>query len=240
MGNFDVTCSLSNTSISSEEQCLMIVFNDFGYDDIKPEFLILQLQSLLKTKKERLKDIGTFEKMDLDESKKIKLLEYSRFVDPIYDVVIGEYDFEGSIENYKYDRGKKCLFFHLWVIEAVFDESLEEMIKDKEDFVYKILTKMYNLRRIPIFSDNSSCSHPKSENEINDMIKLNTKTIEYLKESYKKLGKFKYNEDSETIETTWICNECGFSDYNLSISELDINSGNLQCSNCGCSEFHLK
>lgn len=240
MGYFDVTCSLSNTSISSEEQCLMVIFNDFGYDDIKPEYLILQLQSLLKTKKEKLKDIEFFEKLDLVKHEMFKSLGYYRHVDPVFDVVIGEYDFEGSVENYKYQGYKKCLFFHLWAIEAIFDESLEEMIRDKDDFVYKMLSKMYNLRRIPIFSDNSSCSHPKSENEINDMIKLNTKTIEYLKESYKKLGKSKYNGDSETIETSWICNECGFSDYNLSISESDINSGNLQCSNCGCNEFHLK
>ena len=37
----------------------------------------------------------------------------------------------------------------------------------------------------------------------------------------------------------WKCNSCDFKDYTDAISEDDIHSGLLQCSNCGGDEFHL-
>ena len=38
---------------------------------------------------------------------------------------------------------------------------------------------------------------------------------------------------------SWECNECGFKDYTDVISEDEIHSGLLACSNCGGDEFHL-
>lgn len=38
---------------------------------------------------------------------------------------------------------------------------------------------------------------------------------------------------------SWECNECGFKDYTDAISEDEIHSGLLSCSNCGGDEFHL-
>jgi predicted Zn-ribbon and HTH transcriptional regulator len=38
---------------------------------------------------------------------------------------------------------------------------------------------------------------------------------------------------------SWECNSCGFKDYTDAISEDEIHSGLLQCSNCGSDEFHL-
>lgn len=37
----------------------------------------------------------------------------------------------------------------------------------------------------------------------------------------------------------WVCNECGFSDYTDTLTEDEIENW-LQCSNCGCPEFHLE
>jgi hypothetical protein len=36
----------------------------------------------------------------------------------------------------------------------------------------------------------------------------------------------------------WICNECNFSDYTDAVTEEELDKW-LQCSNCGCNEFHL-
>lgn len=36
----------------------------------------------------------------------------------------------------------------------------------------------------------------------------------------------------------WECNSCGFLQYTDSVSESDIHSGILSCSNCGEDEFH--
>jgi transcription elongation factor Elf1 len=38
---------------------------------------------------------------------------------------------------------------------------------------------------------------------------------------------------------SWECNSCGFKDYTDAISEDEIHSGLLACSNCGGDEFHL-
>jgi len=39
-------------------------------------------------------------------------------------------------------------------------------------------------------------------------------------------------------ETVWVCNECNSQEYTDSISEEDLKK--LQCSSCGCEEFHKK
>lgn len=39
-----------------------------------------------------------------------------------------------------------------------------------------------------------------------------------------------------STEIVWICNECNSGEYSESVSEEDIQK--LQCSNCGCNEFH--
>jgi hypothetical protein len=43
----------------------------------------------------------------------------------------------------------------------------------------------------------------------------------------------------DKVSCNWVCNECGFPDYNDSMSEDEMHSGLLQCSNCGGDEFHL-
>lgn len=39
---------------------------------------------------------------------------------------------------------------------------------------------------------------------------------------------------------SWYCTECSSNEYSSSVSESDINSGKLMCSNCGNDEFVLK
>ncbi len=43
---------------------------------------------------------------------------------------------------------------------------------------------------------------------------------------------------STTDDKGWECNECGSKEYTGSVSEEDIESGNLSCSSCGGCEFH--
>lgn len=43
----------------------------------------------------------------------------------------------------------------------------------------------------------------------------------------------------DTIKT-WVCNECGLSNFTQSVTEEDITQGLCSCVGCGCEEFTLK
>lgn len=190
MGCFDATCSLSNTSIGFGEQCLMVILNDYG--DIKIEEFILYIRSRLTRKKSRLSDIDAYKSRGINHGFKDGLFDYQiDYIEkgeelygtyfPVHDIIIGEYDLYGSIDGYQYDDSKKYLLFHVWAVESMFDETIDELLNDKDNFLYMILSKLYLLRKLPILSETCIGSQHKCDEEINTMIKLNIKINEYLK-----------------------------------------------------------
>ena len=78
----------------------------------------------------------------------------------------------------------------------------------------------------------------KGEISYSRMIENLCKKADEYAEEYHQSELLKLNK-SDVSSRSWECNSCGFKDYTDAISEDEIHSGLLACSNCGGDECHL-
>lgn len=41
-----------------------------------------------------------------------------------------------------------------------------------------------------------------------------------------------------SIDSAWVCNQCGSEEFTVSVPEDDFEDDGMSCSNCGGTEFH--
>jgi len=178
MGCFDVTCRLTNTSISSGEDCVLIILEN----DSAIHFYDLK-DSVYRQSKRKSQE---FEKYEIELIEKDSAFSKGWFL-PIKGVYSGRYNDYGSLEdesilpsdfeeNY---RMYHSLFFHKWAVEYILKDKIENLLKNQIDFALKLFSEIYFLRKSPMDLSLSGQQH-KDIDEMKNMIAMNERINLYL------------------------------------------------------------
>lgn len=109
---------------------------------------------------------------------------------PFRDCVVGTYDDYGGIEedllpeDYEEIR-EQVQFYHVWAVEFLLGESIEELMKNKVEFISKFYEKLYFLRKNPLNLQLMGQQH-KDVEEMELMVKMNNRINQYLECEIKK------------------------------------------------------
>ena len=189
MGCFDVTCRLTNTAISSGEDCILVILEN----DSNENFYDLN-QSVYKQSERESQEL---EKYEIELIEKNSDFSIGWFL-PINGVYVGKYNDYGSLEDdsilpdnfeEKY-RMEHTLFFHQWAVEFILEDKMENLMKNKIEFVSKLFIKINFFRKSLLDLSLSGQQH-KDIKEMQNMIDMNERINSYLKEKieeYKNKG----------------------------------------------------
>jgi len=193
MWSFDKTCHITNTPIN--------------YEDWTEVVQIVLWENLSKAAKEWLYDFLQYysnlqrdiknETTQLENCKKencgiehIFQNRINEIKDILYDfqISIGYYNDYWSIENNEIESDPFSnveLFFHKWAIDFILWKDIKEIPKDK--VIYEILIALYLYRRWLWLDLCLVWQQYSDSNEIKNLIELNNKTNQFLKEKLKRI-----------------------------------------------------